>query len=278
MANTHHPIFQKFPQRGTVKISSGEVPVPYQIYDGYGALIGGTADLAEARQLLAGEEVQPVQNQAGRALMGIWLCDFAKASLGPHHELQISCFVSRQPIAPIAAHRLGLLAAMLIRQDMQMMCHGLWNNSAVVVAYNRELLSLNARLSHSEIIRTEDALIASVADAESKKALLKATLSKPDQSAPGATFALLGQLGIGRTIQISRQPWVEMQIVNPLGVSLRHNGVAMAYTSNATNRVRYFDPKLDQIQLEATPYATLDFQPDFVQQMTGFKFVYEEPA
>jgi hypothetical protein len=178
---------------------------------------------------------------------------------------------------PIAAHRLGLLAAMLTRPDMQMMCHGLWNNTPVVVAYNRELLSLNARLSHSTIRCTAQEMICTVKDAESGAPLLKSKLSKPTQASVGATFALLGQLGLGRTLRISRQPWVEMKIVNPLGVRLAHNGTAMAYTSNAANRVRYFEPQNDQLQLEAPPYTMLDFQPEFVQHMTGFKFVYQEP-
>jgi hypothetical protein len=277
MTTADHPLFQAHPIRGTAMFSAGEVPVPYHIYDGYGALIGGTADLVGVRQLLANEEVQPIQNDAGRALMGIWLCDFGEASLGPHHELQISFFVSRGESTPIAAKHLALLAAMLTRPDIQMICHGLWNNSPLVVAFNRELLSLNARLSRSEITRNSELLTATVADAGSGASLLKTTLYKPAHASPRASFALLSQLGLRRTVQISRQPWVGMQIVNPLGVKLAHNGTAMAYTSNASNRVRYFDPQRDQLQLDAEPYAALDFQPQFVQQMTGFKFVYEEP-
>lgn len=277
MPNTDHLLFQTFPDSSRATISTGEVPVPYHIYDGYGAFIGGTADLAKVRQLLAHEQVQPVENQAGRALMGIWLCDFTQANLGPHHELQISFFVSRSPAPPISAHRLALLAAMLTRPDIQMMCHGLWNNTPEVVAYNRELLSLNARLSHSTIRCTSQEMECRVEDAESGALLLNCQLSKPTQAIITATFALLGQLGIGRTLQISRQPWVEMKIVNPLGVKLVHNGTAMAYTSNTANRVRYFEPKYDHLRLEASPYAALDFQPAFVQHMAGFKFVYQEP-
>ncbi|MCC6455856.1 MAG: hypothetical protein IT328_12970 [Caldilineaceae bacterium] len=278
MTTPNHPLFQTYPLSGTAQISTGEVPLPYQIYDGYGAFIGGTADLAKVRQLLANEEVQPVQNEAGRALMGIWLCDFTQASLGPHHELQLSIFVASGELEPVSAHRLGLLAAMLTRPDMQMLCHGLWNNTPVVVAYNRELLSLDARLSDSTMHCTAQALSSTVKDAERGAPLLESKLSKPTQASVGATFGLLGQMGLGRALRISRQPWVEMKIVNPLGVKLLHNGTAMAYTSNAANRVRYFDPKHDLLRLDAVPYATLDFQPEFVQHMAGFKFVYQEPA
>ncbi len=206
MPNTNHPLFQTHALRGTAQISGGEVSLPYHIYDGYGAFIGGTADLAKVQQLLASEEVQPIQNGAGRALMGVWLCDFVEANLGPHHEMQISSFVSRGQVAPISAQRLGLLGAMLSRPDMHMMCHGLWNSTPLVGAYNRELLSLNARLSHSSIMRTEQEMNVAVEDAESGALLLKCKRCKPKQAAIGATFALWGQLGLSHTLEVSRQP------------------------------------------------------------------------
>jgi hypothetical protein len=46
MTSRNHLLFQSHTMRNPVQISTGEVSVPYQIYDGYGALIGGTADLA----------------------------------------------------------------------------------------------------------------------------------------------------------------------------------------------------------------------------------------
>jgi hypothetical protein len=120
--------------------------------------------------------------------------------------MQISSFVSRGQVAPISAQRLSLLGAMLTRPDMHMMCHGLWNSTPLVGAYNRESLSLNARLSHSSIMRTEQEMNVAVEDAESGALLLKCKLCKPTQAAIGATFALWGQLGLRHTLEVSRQP------------------------------------------------------------------------
>lgn len=275
---TTHPLFQAYPLRGNTEISVGTVPLPYHIYDGYGTFIGGTAKLTEVEKLLAAEQLQPAQNEAGQALMGIWLCDFTDANLGPHHELQISIFVSRGKVPPVKAHPLGLLGAMLTRPDIQMLCHGLWNNTPLVVAYNREIFSLNARLSDSTLQRTRETLTGTVKDAETQAPLLTVKLTKPDQAGFGATMGLLGQLGFGRAMKINSQPWVEMRVVNPLGVKLEHNGTATACASNATNTVRYFDPKVDQLNLQAAAYTSLGFQPEFAQHMTGFKFIYEEPV
>lgn len=273
-----HALFQQFPLNGKATLSTGQIPTPYQIYDGYGAFIGGTADLTAVQRLLQPETVTPMQTVDGRALMGIWLCDFTDASLGAHHELQFSVFVSRRPVAPIAAHRVSLLAALLTNPDLQMLCHGLWNNTPTVVAYNRELLSLNARLSTSKISLDRQQLCAEVSDSASGDPLLAATLHKPTQPALGASFALAGQLGFRRTMQINRQPWVSMSVVNPVGVVLPYNATAQAMTKNATNNVRYFDPDRDRLILSASPYRELDFQPHVVQHMNGFKFVYLNPA
>lgn len=256
-----HPLFKHYPLNGTGAIATGEVPTPYHIYDGYGALIGGTADLAAVQRLLQPEAVTPIQTVDGRALMGIWICDFTNASLGPHHELQFSIFVARQPVRDLATHPLGLLTAMLTRPDMQMMCHGLWNNSPTVVAYNRELLSLNAQLGTSTIARDVQQMNFQFNDAVSGSPLLAGSLSKPQQASGRASFALLTQLGLRQTLRISRQPWVEMAIVNPLGVGLAHNGVARAMTKNALNNVRYFDPATNLLTIGHPTYRELSFSP-----------------
>lgn len=272
-----HALFQKFPLTGKATISTGEVPTPYHIYDGYGAFIAGTADLAATQRLLQSEQVMPIQTADGRALMGIWLCDFTDASLGPHHELQFSIFVTRQQSPALSSHPLSLLSAMLTEPSLQMMCHGLWNNTKAVVAYNRELLSLNAKLSNSMIQRDAQKLQFDVRDATSGSAILTGHLSKPAQPSWSANWAFMRQLGFGKTMQANRQPWVEMKVVNPLGVGLTYNGVAKAMDKNDTNNIRYFDPKADHLTFGDSPYRALDFRPQVVQHMSGFKFVYLNP-
>ena len=102
-----HALFKRYPLHGTAQLSTGEVPMPYHIYRGYGLFIGGTASLPEVRDLLRDEAVTPTQNADGQALMGVWVCDFTDASPGPHHELQLSIFVSPTNSAPISSHPLG---------------------------------------------------------------------------------------------------------------------------------------------------------------------------
>ncbi|MBL8045019.1 MAG: hypothetical protein JNL09_00680 [Anaerolineales bacterium] len=271
-----HPIFQQHPLNGTAQISTGAVPTPYHIYSGYGAFMGGTADLAAVKQLLAPEQVQPFQTSGGRALMGIWVCDFTEASLGPHHELQFSIFVTRQPVTPATDYPLNLLTVMLTRPEVQMLCHGLWNNTETVAAYNRELLSLNARLTKSRIEKSAGQMAFNFAAADGAP-IFSGQLAQPDRASFWATMALGQQVGFGRAQKMNQQPWVSMSVVNPLGVKLAHNGVAQAFTKNDVNAVRYFDAKRDAVKFAAGPYAALGFTPLFIQFMTGFKFVYLNP-
>jgi hypothetical protein len=72
------------------RTSAGLLPVPYHIYDGHALFLGGVADLAGVRDLLASEDVVPVSTTYGHALMGVWVIDGTDASLGPHQELQLS--------------------------------------------------------------------------------------------------------------------------------------------------------------------------------------------
>lgn len=273
-----HALFKRYPLLGTATLTTGTVPTPYHIYDGYGLFIGGTADLAAVQRLLQPETVLPRQTVEGQAVMGIWLCDFTAASLGPHHELQFSIFVTRQPAPPLSAHPLALLGAMLTRPDLQMLCHGLWNNTPTVVAYNRELLSLNARLSTSTIADDAQQLTFAVADATSGASILHGRVATPQQVSWQASFGLLGQLGLASTLRINRQPWVTISVVNPLGVHLTQNGVAQAMTKNAVNNVRYFNQATDELTLGDTLYRDLAFRPLFAQYMGGFKFIYLQPT
>ena len=277
MTRSDHPLFARFPLNEQVKLSAGDAPAPYHIYDGYGLFIGGTADLGAVRTLLQGEQVRPIETVQGRAVMGIWVCDFTAASLGPHHELQFSIFVSAQPVAPLDDHPLSLLQAMLTRPELQMLCHGLWNDTRLVVAYNREWLGLNARLAQSRIASSPSRLEFAIHDTETGVPVLSGEVQAPRQAGWRATADLMARIGLRRLWASAAQPWVTMRVVNPIGAGLERNAVAQAFNQNSVNRVRYFGPETGTLEFGATPYRALQFAPQFVQYMEGFKFVYLKP-
>jgi hypothetical protein len=272
-----HPLFQRHPLSGRVTLSTGAAPMPYHIYDGYGLFIGGTCDLAAAQQLLKPEQVTPVQTTDGHALLGVWVCDFTEASLGSHHELQFSIFVSSQPVAPIELRPFTILALMLTRPDIQMLCHGLWNNTPTVVAYNREYLSLNARQTDSRIEREPNALRFAFNDQVTGQAILAGTVQQPQRKSWRANWNFMTTLGFKRSLAVQRQPWINMTVLNPMGVMLDRNAAARTFTSNAVTVLRYFDQRTDRLDFGDTPYRALCFTPQFVQYMAGFKFVYLQP-
>ena len=271
----NHRLFRKYPLSGKATISTGEVATPYHIYDGFGALIGGTADLSAVQQLLKKEMVMPVDNGDGRTAMAIWICKFTDASLGPHHELQFSFFTGDRTNG-VSNHPFDLLAFMA-DPGTKMLCHGLWNSTVQVVAYNRELLSLNARLASSHICNKAGQLRFAFADQGTREPVLSGTLPNCTQFSMRATWDAMTRIGFRGAWAMARQPWVGLQILNPTGVSLPRNAVAELFTKNHVNVVRYFDPPTDELSFGPTPYASLGFRPQFVQYMTGFKFVYLEP-
>lgn len=273
---TDHQLFGQYPLNETATISTGLVPTPYHIYDGYGVFIGGTADLAATRQLLRQESVIPMETQDGRAPMGIWICNFTEASLGPHHELQFSFFVSDQPRGPIASHPLSLLSHMT-SPDARMLCHGLWNSTPTAVAYNRELLSLDARLAGSRIKYEAGTLAFNIQDESSKRPVLKGTLPHLDRVSWRAHWDVMRQVGFRRVWELARQPWIGLRILNPVGVVLSRNSEAESFTKNDLNLVRYFNASEDTLEFGDSPYRDLSFKPQFVQYMKGFKFVYMHP-
>ena len=180
-----HPLFKQYPLNGKAVLSTGEVPTPYHIYDGYGVFIGGTGNLSAVRYLLREENVFPVQTEDEQAVMGIWACDFSAASLGPHHELQLSIFVSQRAAEPPAPQRCGALALMLARPEVGMLCYRLWNNTPTAVAYNRELLGLEAEPATSRIERSPQAIEFSFQEDGTGGLILAGSLNRPRQASIG---------------------------------------------------------------------------------------------
>ncbi len=277
MNNTDHPLFRQYPLNGHAMLSTGPVPTPYHVYDGHGIFIGGTANLEAVRKLLLPEHVYPAMTTTGEALMGLWIFDFADASLGAHHELQFSIFVSEANARQVAMHRLALIEAMVTRPDIRMLCHGLWNNQPQVVAYNRELLALDARLSASSIERDARSIRFSASDHATGKPVLAGHVARIRHASWQANLALMGRLGMRRLRELAMQPWIRMPVVNPVGALLEENAIAQSFTRAEASALRYFDPQRDRLLFGDSRYSHLQFQPQFVQLMEGFKFVYLMP-
>jgi hypothetical protein len=275
MPANDHPLFKQYPLEGQAPTSIGIAQTPYQIYDGYGTIIGGTADLDAVRALLKGEGLIPLRTRSGAALMAVWVCKFTDASLGPHHELQFSIFGSVVEHEPVEDNPLTILKLLLTRPDVMMMCHGLWNNSPEVVVYNREVLDLNAKESVSEITLDQNEMSFAVSDKRSGGLILKGEIHNPQRAAFTANFGMLALVGFGPLQAAANLPWLPLHIVNPVAVSGR-NSVAESFTKNDKNIIRYFGGD-DVLIFGDTPYRGLGFKPQFVQFMDGFKFVYLNP-
>lgn len=275
--NSKHALFQKFPLNGTTKLSTGDAPTPYHVYDGYGLFVGGSVEYAVASELLRHEELVPVRTTEGKAMMGIWLCNFGEASLGAHLELQFSIFAAPKPIVDLSPHPLALSAAMITRPDLQMLCHGLWNNTAQVVAYNRELLGLNARLTDGRIGQGQGSFQFAFSDVATGESICAGQMQWVARQPIRAGFALGRLVGFRRLAQNNSQPWFEMNVINPKGVRFEQNLAAPTYTKNDQTFLRYFNPARDQLKITHPLYQRLLFAPYFVQQMAGFKFVYLTP-
>lgn len=276
MSTKEHPLFQQYPLKEEQEISVGKVPTPYHIYDGRGFLMGGTADLSAVRDALAGQNVQPIPTTDGRAVMGAWVVDFSEASLGPHNELQFSILVSRGETEAVDAHPLTMLKALFINPSARMLCFGLWNNTAKVVAYNRELLGLDARLNTGTIESKDGYRQFHFLD-EDDQLIFEGRVREQERPSPKVGFALARLLGFRNTMKAFSQPYLGAKVVNPISDAVPYNGDAQSFLASDQPVVKYFYPATDSIAFGETPAAGFDFRPDFVEFFSPFRFVYLEP-
>ncbi len=275
MSTRLHPLFEAYPLDGEEIISVGRVPTPYHTYDGHGLLIGGTADSDQVQRLLLHENVHLIQTVGSRAVMGIWVVDFTEASLGAHTEVQFSVLVSHQPSPTIERHPLTLLKALFGNPHARMFCYGLWNNSETVVAYNREVLGLNAHLS-SGIIQQEYGQKTFRMTDKSGQLIVEGQVSNHRHTAPRVGWALFRLLGLRQTFRAVSQSYLGAKVVNPISEAFPYNGDAQTYLASDPPIVQFFDSATDTIMLGQRA-AHLDFQPQFVEHFSPFRFVYLQP-
>ncbi|MCA9951106.1 MAG: hypothetical protein KDE48_15750 [Anaerolineales bacterium] len=271
-----HPIFKQFPITGERQISVGSVPIPYQVYDGHGSLLIGTANLTAVTRLLEGQNLFPVTNQANKGLVGIWLCDFSDASLGPHNELQLSIFAAHKKLTPIQNKPLSPLHALIEHPDTRLFCHGLWNNSERVVAFNRELLGLDAKLNRAEITRGNGRKSFKFYTANNQL-ICEAHLNEQRRSSMQMNWDMIRLFGFGRSARLSSGAFLPAFVVNPIGDTIPVNADAMAIIASDTPIVQYFNPDKDNFRFAHVPYANLGFEPIFMEHFSPFRFVYLMP-
>ena len=260
-------------------ISTGQVPIPYHVYHGRCLLIGGTVNLGSAQTLLKDEDVFPLETAAGKALLGIWICDFQDTCLGPHQELQFSFFVSREPVEKIPDHPFAALEALALNPNVAMLAHAIWNDSPTSVAYNRELLGLNANLMTGTIAEeTNPARLGfRLSSSNDGDPLLHGRVKIAPRTSLRASWSLLRLFGLGGMRTFVAQPWLTAQVINPKGPQLPQNATAMSFTKNDQEILQFWDSDMDSLEIPVSPYQTLNFQPGFAEHMLGLKFVYLPP-
>jgi hypothetical protein len=269
-------LFRRFPLDGSVTIAGEELTTPYHVNNGTMLCLGGTVDRSVAADLLAREELTPLSDTQGRALAAIWVCDFADANLGAHHELQISLFATPRSSPPLPADPFAFFRALATRSDLLMVCHGLWNNTERVVRYNAEHLLLNARLTQSKV-RFERSRWAfefrDVQGALIAEGAVRASHAQP----PGPSWQIARQMGLRAMLRLIRSPIANIAVVNTRRLEDDCNYMCQTYTACARPFIRPAGPE-DRISIEHPIYRRLDFSIGFVQQLNDVGFIFLRPS
>jgi len=183
--------------------------------------------------------------------------------------------VTRRPGEYVSTNPFALLDLLLNNPDVRLLCHGLWNNTEKVVAYNREVLYLNAQHCVSEIKRdtTQGTKTFTYIDPALGQRIFSGTVRELPRSAPDVMLPMLRLMGLSQFMKAASVKQVGSQVVNPIGL-LPHNAEAQAYFAGDSIVLQRFDPKTDSLDFGDTPYRALKFEPQFMEHITGFKFVY----
>jgi len=197
--------------------------------------------------------------------------------LGPHNELQFNILVAHTPQPPVEDHPLALLKALFFNPEARMFCYGLWNNTETAVAYNRELLGLDAQLNQGTIQLKRGQQSSFQFQDELGQLLCDGRVSLAKQTNAKVGWQMLRLFGLRPTMRSFSQPFIEAKVVNPRGNVIPTNADASSLLASNTPIVQLFDPASDELTFGQTDKNNFQFQPQFIEQFSPFRFVYLEP-
>lgn len=270
------PLSERYPPDGKVEVRGETLTTPYHVHDGTLLFIGGTADAGAVSSLLAAEDnLFPILDSNGRALAGVWIGDFGSASLGPHMEFQISLFAtSRKAPAPVPSHPFSVLRVMLARPDTLMVCHGLWNTTDRVVAYNRDVLALDAHRSEGTLSREGDLCHFSFARSDGQEIAEGSLGIKPQRAS--VSREILRHVGFFTLLKAAFAPALSLAVANTRSAASSGNLVSRTYTHCRGHVTRHFEAQ-DRLVIGHERYRALGFEPTCVQHQQGFELVFMRP-
>jgi hypothetical protein len=282
--NRTQDLFQQYPLRSLREVPGGSAPVPYHVYNGTVLLIGGTANLPSVRALLDDDSLELVCTTRGEALISLWVCNFTQSSLGPHKILHAGISVALDALPPVEPRPLALLGSILTMPQVGMYCQRTWIDEARVAIYQSELLGLNVHMTQGEF--SQDPAGRSVEfefwDVSDGETLLSGQVRERAYTTPRPALALLRRLGLSGYLQVSRRPKFSLRVVVPLG-GRRPAGelserVSQVYWHRQRAVTQFFNPHSDRLVLGSTVYPGIEFHPQFVERLEGFKMVYFLPG
>lgn len=269
-------LFQRFPLDGSVFVAGEKLTTPYHIYDGTMLSLGGTVDGEVAARFLKAEDLEPVLDTDGRALAAIWICDFIKANLDAHHELQISLFATRCQVKPVRANEFSFYSALKDIPDIMMVCHGLWNNTERVVRYNQEHLLLNARLAKSKVDFSGDNWTFEFRDVGGQL-IAEGSVTATRRQRARATWKIAREMGVRGLLNRLRAPFFEMTVVNTRRQDEVRNHFCATYTACKKPFIRC-STNQDLIFIKEPLYAELGFRISVVQMLNDIGFIFMQPT
>jgi hypothetical protein len=288
-SGTSSALFRAFPIGGSRSTSLGPQPVPYHVYDGEALFIGGWVDPAAARGLIAGQNVEIVTDRRGRALASIWACEFTQASLGPHCELQLSLAVTRSTAtAPgagqpdlqfsVRASPFELVRLLLLEPGVRLFSAALWNDTPQVVAYNRELLGLDAHLATAHFSRGEEGGFLSFRfEDPAGRLIFQGDVAPPAVQPLWDSLLVERGLGAAGMRKIASSPWLSTQVMAPGGPRFAAPSEAQTWLHARSVVLSRFSQAASRLAFGEPFPAGLDFKPAFLEHFTGFEFVYLPP-
>ncbi len=84
-------------------------------------------------------------------------------------------------------------------------------------------------------------------------------------------------MGLRQTLRTFSQPYLGAKVVNPIGDGFPNNADAQSYLASDAPVVQLLNEVADAIVIHQTEATEVNFQPNFTEHFSPFRFVYLQP-
>jgi len=278
-----HGIFSLAPSTHTTTLKSGvKTTIPFHAYQSNALIILGTANLNKMKDIMKGQDYQPVSTEDGKAVVVFWFMNYPNSTAGPYKELVYAIISSKDPMTVNWYQDPFQLAKLYLDSHIIFYVNKLWLTEQLPIDYGIEILGTDKYLMKVASDNWQDTVTFDWVLPNGSPLVKGSIVAKPNKvdELKGA-FGLASAIGLQRTIKLLLSP-LTYTLCSPKGINPNlerlNEGHNTRYHITGFGDVgaSLFDKSIDTLHF-GSDLSILEFNPELKLTSPNYDFIFYPP-